>query len=45
MGQAAEDPARAIIDEAAALALKMDPKVLADWRRRLSLEPTIRKNK
>ena len=44
MGQAVEDPARAIIDEAAAHALKMDPKVLAGWRERLSCEPTVRKS-
>ena len=44
MGQAAEDPVRAIIDEAAAQALKMDPKVLAGWRERLSCEPTVRKS-
>ena len=44
MGQAIEDPARAIIDEAAAHALKTDPKVLAGWRERLSCEPTMRKS-
>ena len=43
-GQAVEDPVRAIIDEAAAQALKMDPKVLAGWRERLSCEPTVRKS-
>ena len=45
MGQAVEDPVRAVIDEAAAKVLKMDPKVLAGWRERLSREPTIRKSK
>ena len=44
MGQAVEDPARAIIDEAAAKVLNMDPKVLAGWRERLSCEPTVRKS-
>ena len=44
MGQAVEDPARAIIDEAAAKVLNMDPKVLAGWRERLSCEPTMRKS-
>ena len=44
MGQAVEDPVRAIIDEAAAQSLEMDPKVLAGWRERLSREPTVRKS-
>ena len=44
MGQAVEDPTRAIIDEAAAKVLNMDPKVLAGWRKRLSCEPTMRKS-
>ena len=44
MGQAVEDPVRAIIDEAAAKVLNMDPKVLAGWRERLSCEPTVRKS-
>ena len=44
MGQAIEDPARAIIDKAAAKVLNMDPKVLAGWRERLSCEPTMRKS-
>ena len=34
-------PARRIIDEAAALALNVSPGEIADWRRRLSAEPTI----
>ena len=34
-------PVRRIIDEAAALALSLEPEVLADWRRRLAAEPTI----
>ena len=33
--------ARRIIDEAAALVLNVSPKEVADWRRRLSAEPTI----
>lgn len=36
-----DDPARAIIDEAAAKTLDMDPEVLAGWRGRLGREPTI----
>lgn len=44
MGQAVEDPARAIIDEAAAKVLDVNPKILADWRQLLSHEPTIRRN-
>lgn len=38
---ASEDPARAIIDEAAARTLDTNPKVIANWRERLALEPTI----
>ena len=38
---AAEDPARAVIDEAAAKVLNIDPKVIADWSERLAREPTI----
>ena len=45
MGQAVEDPARAIIDGAAAKVLNVDPEVLVGWRERLSREPTIRKSK
>ena len=44
MGQAVEDPVRAIMDKAAAKVLNMDPKVLAGWRERLSCEPTMRKS-
>ena len=44
MGKAVEDPARAIIDEAAAKVLNMDPKILAIWRERLRCEPTIQNN-
>ena len=33
--------ARRIIDEAAALVLNVSPEEIADWRRRLSAEPTI----
>ena len=43
MGQAVEDPARAIIDGAAAKVLNMNPEVLAGWRERLSREPTMQK--
>ena len=38
---ATEDPARVIIDEAAARALDIDPKIIAGWREKLALEPTI----
>ena len=38
---AVEDPARFIIDEAAAKALDIDQKVIVGWRERLALEPTI----
>ncbi|MCY4503594.1 MAG: N-6 DNA methylase [Alphaproteobacteria bacterium] len=41
MKQAEECAVRAVIDEAAALALGLSPDVLADWRRRLAAEPTI----
>ena len=41
MRQAEECEVRRIIDEAAALALDVQPDVLADWRRRLAAEPTI----
>ena len=41
LSKAAEDPARAAIDDAAAKVLDMDPAILADWRERLSKEPTI----
>ena len=44
MGRAVEDPARAIIDEAAAKVLNRDPKILASWRERLRCEPTIQNN-
>ena len=36
-----DDPVRAIIDAAAARVLDMQPEELADWRRRLSEEPTV----
>ena len=36
-----DDPARAIIDEAAAKALDLGPEVLAGWRGRLGRESTI----
>ncbi len=41
MRQAEECEVRRIIDEAAALALGVEPNVLAEWRRRLAAEPTI----
>ena len=41
MKQAEECAVRAVIDEAAAMALGLSPEVLADWRRRLAVEPTI----
>ena len=41
MWQAEECEVRHVIDEAAALALGVEPDVLADWRRRLAAEPTI----
>ncbi len=41
MRKAEECAARRIIDEAAALALDIAPDAIADWRRRLAMEPTI----
>ena len=41
MRQAEECVVRRVIDEAAALAVGVEPDVLADWRRRLAAEPTI----
>ena len=41
MRQAEECEVRQFIDEAAALALGVEPDVLADWRKRLAAEPTI----
>ena len=41
MKQVEECAVRAVIDEAAALALGLAPEVLADWRRRLAAEPTV----
>ncbi len=41
MKQSMEDPARVIIDDAAAKALGVEVAVVADWRERLSREPTI----
>ena len=41
MKRAREDTTRAVIDEAAAKVLYVDPNVLAGWRERLSREPTI----
>ena len=41
MRQAEKCVVRQVIDEAAALALGVEPGVLADWRRRLAAEPTI----
>ena len=45
MGKAIEDPARVVIDDAAAKVLNMDPKILAGWRERLRCEPTIQNNR
>ena len=42
LGRAGEDPVRAVMDGAAAEILGVRPEVLADWRGRLSREPTIR---
>ncbi len=39
--QAKECKVRQTIDNAAALALGLEPDILADWRRRLAKEPTI----
>lgn len=39
--QATGCPVRAAIDNAAAVALDLDPQIIADWRQRLVLEPTI----
>ena len=41
MKQGMEDPARAIIDAAAAKALGVEEAVVTDWKERLSREPTI----
>lgn len=41
----ADDPVRVMIDDAAAKVLGAEPEVLADWRRRLSREPTMRSAK
>ena len=41
MRQAEECLVRKAIDEVAAIAIDVDPDVLADWRRRLATEPTI----
>lgn len=41
MKQASECEARKKIDKAAALVLDIDPKEIADWRRRLAAEPTV----
>ena len=34
-------PTRAILDEAAARVLRIDGRKIADWRRRIALEPTV----
>ena len=39
--QAEECAVRRVIDEAAALAIGVEPDVLASWRRRLAAEPTV----
>ena len=41
MKQAMEDPARTIIDAAAAKVLGLEEEIVADWRLRLSREPTV----
>ena len=41
MKQGMEDPARVIIDGAAAKALGVEVAVVTGWRERLSKEPTI----
>ena len=41
MRHAQECVVRQVLDHAAALALGVEPEVLADWRRRLATEPTI----
>ena len=41
MKRAAECPVRQVIDEAAALALGVDAREVAEWRQRLAREPTI----
>ena len=41
MRQAEQCEVRQVIDEAAALALGVDPPAIAKWRRRLAREPTI----
>lgn len=41
MKQAMECKARKILDKAAAMVLDVDLKTVEDWRRRLSVEPTI----
>ena len=38
---ATSDETRKLIDDAAALAIGVDPHTVADWRRRLAMEPTI----
>ena len=43
MDRQAEDAARHILDEAAALTLGISPTVVADWRLRLACEPTVRR--
>ena len=41
MRQSEQCPVRKLIDDAAALVLGVGPEILADWRRRLAIEPTI----
>ena len=41
MRQAEECEARAVIDEAAAIALSIPPDAIEEWRRSLAMEPTI----
>ena len=41
MSQGPDCAVRQVIDDAAALALGVEPEIVADWRRRLAAEPTV----
>ena len=41
MREAEQCEVRLVIDDTAALALGVEPTIVADWRRRLAREPTI----
>jgi len=43
MGRQAEDPARAVLDDAAAEICGVSPPTVRDWRKRLAREPTVRR--